>query len=224
MQKLVDGIHHFQSNIFSTQQELFSRLAKEQNPDALFITCSDSRINPNLITQTDPGDLFVIRNAGNIIPPYGASNGGEGAAIEFAVAGLGVKDIIVCGHSNCGAMKGLLHPEAVERLPLVSTWLRHADSTRWVVREQYPHLDVEDRLNVTIQENVLRQIENLRTHPCVAAGLSRGNLHLHAWVYKIETGEVFAYDPIDGQFEHVSDVTNKPKPKLTRLASQAVEF
>ena len=117
MQKLVQGIHHFQRNIFSSQRELFERLAVGQNPDALFITCSDSRINPNLITQTEPGELFIVRNAGNIVPPYGASEGGEAAAIEFAVVGLGVKDIIICGHSQCGAMKGLLDPKSLDGLP-----------------------------------------------------------------------------------------------------------
>jgi carbonic anhydrase len=219
MQKLVDGIHHFQSNIFRSQRELFSRLATEQNPEALFITCSDSRINPNLITQTQPGDLFIIRNAGNIIPPYGASNGGEGASIEFAVVGLGVKDIIVCGHSHCGAMKGILQPEAVEKLPLMNAWLRHAESTRWVVREQYGNLNPEEKLDVTIQENVLRQLENLRTHPSVAVGLAKGDLKLHGWVYTIETGEVFAFEPSRGQFVHVVDLVSKPKLKLTRLSA-----
>ena len=107
MQKLIQGIHHFQSNLFSPQRELFERLAGGQHPDALFITCSDSRISPNLITQTEPGELFIVRNAGNIVPPYGAANGGEGATIEFALVGLGIQDIIVCGHSHCGAMKGL---------------------------------------------------------------------------------------------------------------------
>ena len=214
MQKLMEGIHHFQSNIFSSQRELFARLAGGQNPDALFITCSDSRINPNLITQTDPGDIFILRNAGNIVPPYGASNGGEGASIEFAVVGLGVKDIIVCGHSHCGAMKGLLDPASVHSLPLMSEWLRHAESTRWIVRERYAHLEPAAKLDVTIQENVLRQLENLRTHPSVAVGLSRGDLKLHGWVYKIETGEVFAYDHAAGQFLPLgaSSAPNKPKP------------
>jgi carbonic anhydrase len=200
MQKLIQGVHHFQANIFRSQRELFARLADGQNPDALFITCSDSRINPNLITQTEPGDLFIIRNAGNIIPPYGASDGGEGATIEFAVVGLGVKDLIVCGHSLCGAMEGLLNPESLGTLPLMSAWLKHAEATRWVVREKYEALGPEAKLNVTIQENVLRQLENLRTHASVAAGLAAGTLHLHGWVYKIETGEVFAYDPAIEQF------------------------
>src|SRR5688572_29438801 len=165
MQKLVDGIHQFQSNIFRSQRELFARLATEQNPDALFITCSDSRINPNLITQTEPGELFILRNAGNIIPPYGASNGGEGATIEYAVSILGVKDIVICGHSHCGAMQGLLDRQSLERVPAVAQWLGHAESTRRIMQEKYPHLTGEARLTGTVQENVLVQLENLRTHP-----------------------------------------------------------
>ena len=222
MQKLIHGVHHFQENIFSSQRELFTRLANGQNPDALFITCSDSRINPNLITNTEPGDLFIIRNAGNIIPPYGASDGGEGATIEFAVVGLGVKDIIVCGHSLCGAMKGLLDPGELVELPLMSAWLKHAESTRWVVREKYEGLTYEAKLNVTIQENVLRQLENLRTHPSVAAGLSSGSLKLHAWVYKIETGDVFAFDPHTEQFAPISDVTARPAAPTRRLITQGI--
>lgn len=208
MQKLMDGLHQFQANIFSSQRELFERLARAQNPDALFITCSDSRINPNLITQTEPGELFILRNAGNIIPPYGAASGGEGATIEYAVAALGVKDIIVCGHSHCGAMKGLLHPEALTELPAVASWLAHAESTRRVVKENYRHLQDDALLTVTVEENVLGQIENLRTHPAVAARLARGDLHLHGWVYKIETGEVFAYHPEQGQFLAINSGTN----------------
>jgi carbonic anhydrase len=207
MQKLIQGIHRFQSDLFSSQRELFERLADGQHPDALFITCSDSRINPNLITQTEPGELFILRNAGNIVPPYGAANGGEGATIEFAVVGLGISDIIVCGHSHCGAMKGLLEPESLKRMPAVTSWLAHAEATRWVARQKYAGLPPDAHLNVTTQENVLVQLENLRTHPAVAAGLASGRLKLHGWVYKIETGQVFAYDPQAGQFlplpEHV---------------------
>ena len=217
MQKLVQGVHHFQSNLFRSQRELFERLAHGQNPEALFITCSDSRINPNLITHTQPGDLFILRNAGNIVPPHGAANGGEGAAIEFAVDGLGVKDIIVCGHSLCGAMKGLLDPGSLGNLPLMSAWLKHADATRSVVREKYKELDKDAKLSVTIQENVLRQLENLRTHPSVAAGLSAGTLKLHAWVYKIETGGVFAYDPECEQFAPIADLDGEATPARARL-------
>lgn len=207
MQKLVDGLHQFQANIFSTQRELFERLAKGQNPDTLFITCSDSRINPNLITQTEPGELFILRNAGNIIPAYGATNGGEGATIEYAVAALGVKDIIICGHSHCGAMKGLLQPEALKEMPAVAAWLGHAESTLRVIKENYQHLNDECLVTATVEENVLCQLENLRTHPAVAARLAGGELHLHGWVYKIETGEVFSYDPEQGQFVSIGEAS-----------------
>lgn len=200
MQKLIEGLHHFQTALFGSQRELFERLAAGQSPETLFITCSDPRINPNLLTQTDPGELFILRNAGNIVPPYGPGLGGEAATIEFAVAGLGVKDIIVCGHSHCGAMKGLLDPPSARDFPALNQWLSHAESTRRIVREKYGEREVAALINVAIQENVLAQMENLRTHPVVAAGLAMGKLKLHGWVYKIETGDVFAYDPAVGQF------------------------
>ncbi len=218
MQKLVEGIHHFQANVFSTHRDLFERLATGQSPEALFITCSDSRINPNLITQTDPGDLFLLRNAGNLIPPYGAANGGgEAATVEFAVAGLGVRDVIVCGHSHCGVMQGLLYPEKLRDLPLVAGWLCHADATRRIMREKYKDLSGDALLTATTEENVLVQLENLRTHPVVAAGLARGRLKLHGWVYKIETGQVFAYEPERGQFLPVTQQHLVPIPGPARL-------
>ncbi|HEY9869283.1 MAG TPA: carbonic anhydrase [Candidatus Obscuribacterales bacterium] len=206
MQKLIRGLHHFESEVFPAQKELFERLSHGQNPEALFITCSDSRINPNLITQTNPGDLFILRNAGNIIPPYGAANGGEGATIEYAVAALGVKDIIICGHSLCGAMKGLLHPEDLRNMPAVAAWLSHAEATRRIVQQNYQELDEDRLLNVTIQENVLVQLENLKTHPSVAARLKSGELNLHGWVYKLQTGEVFGYRPDEEQFLPVREL------------------
>jgi carbonic anhydrase len=210
MQKLIQGIHQFQNHIFSTRIAQFKQLAQGQNPQALFITCSDSRINPNLLTQTEPGDLFILRNAGNIVPPYGASQGGEGATIEYAVAALDIQDIIVCGHSLCGAMQGLLHPESLKGMPAVANWLNHAEATRRIMLEKYPTREGAARLTTTVEENVLVQIENLRTHPCVAAGLAQGKLKIHGWVYKIETGEVFAYDPEDGQFVPLQNAIPKP--------------
>ena len=200
MQKLIHGIHQFREQDFRPLQGLFEQLAAGQNPESLFITCSDSRIDPNLLTRSKPGDLFILRNAGNIVPPHGVANGGEAATIELAVAALGVKDIIICGHSHCGAMKGLLQPEQVADLPAVSAWLSHADATRRIVRDNYGHLDGDLLVTATVGENVLVQLENLRTHPAVASRLVRGDLHLHGWVYKIETGEVFAYDSTEGQF------------------------
>ena len=200
MQKLIQGLHQFQAHVFSSQRELFERLAHGQQPEALFITCSDSRINPNVLTQTGPGELFILRNAGNMVPAYGAANGGEGATVEFAVAKLGVKDIIVCGHSHCGAVSGLLNLEALSELPAVASWLGHAETTRRIVKENYGHLTGAAQLSAAIEEHVLVQIENLRTHPSVASRVARGDLKLHGWVYNFERGEVFAYDPEQGQF------------------------
>ena len=200
MQKLVAGIHQFQTDIFRPQRELFERLAKAQSPEVLFITCSDSRVNPNLITQTRPGELFILRNAGNIVPPYGTSGGGEQATIELAIAKLGITDIIICGHSCCGAMAALMEPENYADLPSFTSWLSYAEATRRIMREKYPHLSGDALRTATVEENVLVQLENLKTHPVVAAGLARDRLKVHGWVYKIETGEVFAYQPKIGQF------------------------
>jgi carbonic anhydrase len=216
MQKLIQGIHEFREQDFRPLQGLFEQLAKGQHPETLFITCSDSRIDPNLLTRSKPGDLFILRNAGNIVPPHRAGNGGEAATIEFAVAGLGVKDIIICGHSHCGAMKGLLQSEAVAQLPTLAAWLENAEATRRIVQENYQHLDGDRLVTATVEENVLVQLENLRTHPAVAARLLRGDLHLHGWVYKIETGDVFAYDLVDGQFVPLAQYDYQPSEATIR--------
>ncbi|HBB30711.1 MAG TPA: carbonate dehydratase [Cyanobacteria bacterium UBA8803] len=194
MRKIFKGIHQFQTNYFTTHQELFERLSLGQHPRILFITCSDSRIDPNLLTQTEPGELFIIRNVGNIIPPYGATAGGEGAAIEYAIKALGIKHIIVCGHSHCGAVKGLLQVGNLsQQMPLVYDWLKYAEGTRQIIEENYQDYEGEDLLNAAIEENILTQIENLRTYPAVHAKLYKGELEIHAWVYKIETGGVYVY-------------------------------
>jgi carbonic anhydrase len=201
MQHLIRGIHRFQSEDFRELHDLFEELAHGQKPETLFITCSDSRIDPNMMTQSLPGDLFILRNAGNIVPPHGAGPAsGEAATIEFAVTGLGVKDIIVCGHTHCGAMAGLLKPEKLIDMPAVQSWLNHAEATRRIILENYSELDWDALLLAAIRENVLVQIENLQTLPCVAARRARGALHLHAWVYQFETGDVFAYDPRQKKF------------------------
>ncbi len=207
MNDLFSGVRHFRQNIFHTQQELFEDLAKNQSPETLFITCSDSRIDPNLITHTDPGDLFVIRNAGNLIPAFGVTTGGEEATIEFALQALGVKHIVICGHSGCGAMKGLLQPEALSEMPSVANWLRHAEATRRLVKVKYPQALGDELLRAVTEENVLTQIENLQTHPAVAVAMAKEQLSIHAWVYDIASGDVLAYDVTVGRFvplgEHV---------------------
>jgi carbonic anhydrase len=208
IQRLVEGIHHFQANAFRSQRELFEHLAHGQSPDTLFITCSDSRIDPNLITRTRPGELFIMRNAGNIIPRFGeaSASGGEAPTIEFAVVALGVRDVVVCGHSQCGAVKGLLHPDKLIHLPTVAAWLYHAEATRRIMFEKYQHCTPAELLTATIEENVLVQLENLATHPAVAEAIRKGKLNLHGWVYDIQTGEVFAYDPGAGQFVPIGSV------------------
>lgn len=222
IQQLVAGIHHFQAHDFRSQRELFEHLAKGQNPDTLFITCSDSRIDPNLITHTKPGELFILRNAGNIVPPYTEAQGGEAPTIEFAVVALGIQDIVVCGHSHCGAIKGLLHPEKLLDLPAVAAWLYHAEATRRIMWEKYCHCTPAELLTASIEENVLVQLENLETHPAVAERLHTGKLKLHGWVYDIETGEVFAYDPQLAQFVPVAGATPSGVKPLTGTEFQAL--
>ncbi len=201
MRKLIEGFRQFQRDYYSCHQHLFQQLSRGQRPLALFITCSDSRIDPCLLTGTEPGELFTIRNAGNLVPPYNALRGGEAATIEYAVSVLKIREIIVCGHSHCGAMGGLLHPEQLEELPAVEEWLQHAKPRGRQVDAAWAQLeDEEARLDAAVRQNVLVQLANLRTHPSVAAALERGELALHGWVYQFECGQVYAYDPQEGEF------------------------
>lgn len=221
MDYLLPGIHQFHTQVFRQELAFFQKLAGGQSPRVLFVSCSDSRVDPSLITQAQPGELFVLRNAGNMVPPFGASNGGEAASIEYAVSALGVEDIVVCGHSQCGALKALLDPTSVESLPLVKDWLRHAEGTRRIIAENYKELKGQALLTTTVQEHVLMQIENLQTHPSVAAKLQRGQLSLHGWIYGLETGEIHAYCSETSAFvplaEHVAK-TGIPAPLQKRPA------
>ena len=194
MEKVLKGLIKFQKEVFAKKKNLFGSLSKQQKPSVLFVTCSDSRIDPSLLTQTNPGDLFIIRNAGNLIPTYGAAIGGSTATLEYGVSVLQVRDVIVCGHTDCGAMKGLLHPEKLQELPAVQAWLQHAETTMRLVKDHCSHLEGDELFAATIRENVLVQLDHLKTHPAVATRLRRGDLRLHGWVYSIGTGEVWAYD------------------------------
>ena len=200
MNRLIQGLIKFREETFPRKSELFTRLSKGQNPRVLFITCSDSRIDPTLLTNSEPGDLFIIRNAGNLVPPYGSQFGGITATIEYGVAVLNVSDIVVCGHSDCGAMKALAEPKELERLPAIKHWLIHAESTRKVVEENYTHLNANDQFSSTIKENVLVQLDHLRTHPTIASRLRRGALNLHGWVYCLHSGEVWVHDQEQKEF------------------------
>lgn len=195
MKKLIRGLDEFRRTYVHDHQQLLEQLSHGQKPRVLFITCSDSRVAPNLITNTDIGELFVIRNAGNIVPPFGAANGGEGGTIEYAITALGIEQVIICGHSHCGAMKGLLKLNKLQAdMPLVYDWLKHAESTRRLVLDNYPHQSGEELIETLVAENVLIQIENLKTYPMVRAKIHQGKLNIYGWIYEIETGEVLAYD------------------------------
>ncbi len=209
MKRILEGLSRFQNDIFPEERELFQRLATGQNPETLFITCSDSRIVPDMLTQTKPGDLFICRNAGNIAPTYGDAVGGVSATIEYAVMALNVRDIIVCGHSDCGAMKGLMYPEKVASMPAVAAWLRHADRARFVVQENYKDLSEAERLNAITEENVIAQLDNLRTHPSVASRMLNNRVTLHGWVYNIETGEVKHLDQAARKFVRLGETPSK---------------
>ncbi|MEW9797508.1 carbonic anhydrase [Alteromonas sp. CYL-A6] len=205
MKHLIKGVAKFQREIYPDKKATFKKLANGQNPEVLFITCSDSRIDPNLVTQTDPGDLFICRNAGNIVPPHSNQTGGMTASIEFAVAALGVAHVVICGHTDCGAMKGALDPDALDGLPHVREWLGHCRSATEVVRERCGELGQAQLADVT-KENVLQQIQHLRTHPSVAAKIATGQVLLHGWVYDIERGEVICYDDDAGQWASMDKV------------------
>ena len=199
MQDIISGFLRFQQEVFPARKELFKTLASGQTPKALFISCSDSRMVPELVTQREPGDLFVIRNAGNIVPSFGPEPGGVSATVEYAVAQLKVTDIVICGHSDCGAMTAVATCACLDHMPAVRNWLRHADAAR-MINEAKPHLTEQERIDGMVRENVIAQLNNIRTHPSVALGLAQGRLALHGWVYDIESGSIDALDTAKNQF------------------------
>ena len=212
MNELMGRVFHFQKHVFPDQSALYGRLARDgQNPTTLMISCADSRVVPEEICHADPGDLFVCRNAGNIVPPFATGNGGVTSTVEYAVVALGVSDIIVCGHSECGAMKGLAgDPAKLEGMPNVAAWLRHGAAARQVVDKSYPELDEAARARAVALENVVVQLAHLRTHPSVAAAIAQGKLSLHGWFFDIEGGKVLALDGVSGRFEEIGE--DRPLP------------
>lgn len=202
---VVSGIVRFQRDVYPEREALFRELAGGQKPDVLLITCADSRIDPSLVTQTEPGELFISRNAGNIVPPHCSHSGGVTSAIEYAVAVLGVRHVVVCGHTDCGAMKGALAPEALTDLPHVSDWLGHARSAVEVVKARHGGRLGPEHLEELTRENVLQQLQHLRTHPTVAAAVAGRGLQLHGWIYEIETGRVLCHDENAGGFRPVQE-------------------
>lgn len=206
MEQIVTGFVSFKKRVFPKHRALFAELANGQKPEVLFITCSDSRIDPNLVTQSNPGDLFIIRNAGNIVPPHGRTAGGVTASIEYAVAVLGVTHIVVCGHTHCGAMHGALNPEGLDGLPHVRDWLQLSRAAVEVVKHSHDGPLGKEHLRAVTEQNVLAQLAHLRTHPIVAARLATNRLELHGWLYEIESGELLAHDERSGAFEALDHV------------------
>ncbi|MFI8429361.1 carbonic anhydrase [Pseudomonas sp. NPDC078863] len=200
LRQIVDGFLRFHHDVFPQQEELFKKLATAQAPKAMFITCADSRIVPELITQSSPGDLFVTRNVGNVVPPYGQMNGGVSTAIEYAVLALGVQHIIICGHSDCGAMRAVLNPDSLEKMPTVKAWLRHAEVAKTMVHDNCNCTDEKECMPILTEENGIAQLQHLRTLPSVASRMANGHLFIHGWVYNIETSEIKAYDADQGRF------------------------
>lgn len=200
-ERLISGVRQFQRDVYPQRKADYQRLVQEgQKPHALFITCADSRIDPELITQAGPGEIFVSRNIGNLVPAYGDALGGVSAIIEYAVAALQVSHVVVCGHTECGAMVGLLHPEKVREVPIVKSWLRHGDAALSVVRHRATARDEPSTLDELIEENVVLQMQHLRTHPSVAGRLATDVLALSGWVYDIGHGIVRVYNEEQRKF------------------------
>jgi carbonic anhydrase len=223
VQKLVAGVHHFLANYFASNRDLFEQLAEHgQRPDTLFITCCDSRVIPELITTAKPGELFIVRNVGNVVPAveHGIL-GGVSAAIQYAVEVLEVGNVILCGHTGCGAIEAILNPDRVAHLPYVSRWLAESSVVPKLIAERYGDLAPDARKVAAVQENVLVQLENLRSFDFVTRRLEAGTLKMNGWVFKIATGEVFDYDPIGGQFLRIGDdqgerpvLSSRPPPAM----------
>ena len=210
-QKLISGILKFQTEVYPRQQQVYQKLAKGQSPDTLFIGCSDSRVMPNEFLQVGPGELFICRNAGNIVPPHGDVLGGVSATVEYAIEVLQVKHVVICGHSDCGAMKAIIHPEKVAKYRAVAQWLRHAERVQAVAAALHNNLSEEDFLKRVIEENVITQIDNLMTHPSVAARARTGQLSVHGLVYDIASGDFRMLDRRTQSFHPVHEFASNPE-------------
>ena len=204
-EKVLQGLRRFQKLVYPKHRELFEKLALGQRPEVLFVTCADSRIDPCLLTQTKPGELFICRVIGNLVPRYPHAIGGVSATIEYAVGVLEVKHLVLCGHTDCGVMKGVMNPGVLKPLPSVAAWLKHAKAARIATRKYKSSADNSEFLLKLTEMNVVEQLKNLRTHPTVAARLDQQKLQLHGWVYQIGPGLVTAWNEQKKTFELVHD-------------------
>lgn len=227
MKKLVKGILEFRKNLRPSYQKTFAHLALEQKPDTLFIACSDSRVVPNLFASTDPGDLFVVRNVGNLVPPCAGMHGmstadeSEAAAIEFAVQSLHVKDIVICGHSECGAMQALTSGRKKVTLPNLKAWLRHGENAMRALdsnQDFAKELPIHNRLS---QLNVLQQVQNLKSYPMVQERIAAKQLRVHAWWFELKTASVHCFDANSGKFIEMDE---EAAQRLLTSADMSDEF
>jgi carbonic anhydrase len=225
MNELIGRVFSFEKTTFPASGELFNKLTTHgQSPKALMISCADSRIVPEHILQAEPGDLFVCRNAGNMVPSYGSQLGGVSATVEYAVAALGVRDIIVCGHSDCGAMKALSNPVGLERMPNVKAWLEHGAAAEHIVSTCNSQLKDGARVRAVTLENIIAQISHLRTHPSVASAIARGEMALHGWFVDIHAGQVLGLDGDTGHFVPLREDAALPValPASRRIADETL--
>jgi carbonic anhydrase len=198
LEQLLTGVRRFRTEIFPSRRDLYAQITRQgQKPHTLFITCADSRLDPELLTGSGPGNIFVSRNIGNVVPAYGGMLGGVSAVIEYAVSALEVSQIVVCGHSDCGAMKSLLHPESLDKLPTVKRWLTSAEAAISVADAVCARDDAKKFLSNLVEQNVLLQISHLKTHPSVAGQLARGRLEIRGWVLDVTSGQVSMSDDQD---------------------------
>ena len=201
MQKLLENYKEYKSDLSSSQLDRIRQLAKGQKPEYLFISCSDSRVMPNLFTKSEPGSLFELQNAGNIIPAYGAEAGrGMVATIDYAVSVLEVKNIIICGHTFCGAMQALFDPEALNKLPDVAKWLEHSEVARRIAHNEVQDGDKIKLTRAAVEANVVVQMNNIATHPSVARAIACNSIDLNGWVYDLETTDILVYDKTHKKF------------------------
>lgn len=215
MDELIRGVRHFHRWVYRNGRDFFEDLAKGQSPEYLFITCSDSRIQPTMMTETGPGQMFFLRNIGNIVPLPGLAPT-EDAVLEYATEVLSVRWIIVCGHSQCGAIKALMDPEPLHDLPYVYAWLQQAAETRLRVHHKFPDLQGEALLREATRENVRVQVERIKTRPDIAVRLADGRITgVVGWVYEMETGDIHALDPESDEFISLIETDPQTNTNLT---------
>ncbi len=204
LSKLKTGVRHFRQNVYEQNAATYQQAAiTPQKPHTLIIACADSRVDVETITNSGPGDVFITRNIGNMVPAYGEMLGGVSAVIEYAVSALKVRHVVVCGHSDCGAMKALLNPSSTDSMPTVKSWLTNGKAALSVA-EGLEKTDGREILPVVTEQNVLMQLAHLKTHPSVAGAMARNELTISGWVYDIGSGDVRIAEDGAITFEHVS--------------------